>query len=268
MCATRRQKHPPAGSAVSVNDMTEVADDDAGRTVRTRGSGSSTCGAAARAHAAERVELARPSRRCGRASTATGSTSERRRARAGAQSFRGIRTGAGTNFVMLPSADVAIVALTNATPSGVPETLTAQFADLVQFGEVREDWWTLYHNAFVAMEQPEGSLVGQQAPADPAPPAPLASYVGEYANGFWGPARVTRRDGALQLALGPQTGRPADTLGRQRLHLLASSPRTAPPGTISKATFDGDQAHAGVLRRRARRGVFAMSACAKRSRRR
>ena len=33
--------------------------------------------------------------------------------------------GAGTNFVILPSADVAIVALTNGTPSGVPEALNA-----------------------------------------------------------------------------------------------------------------------------------------------
>ena len=52
--------------------------------------------------------------------------------------------GAGTNFVIIPSADVAIVALTNATPSGVPETLTAEFGDLVQFGKVREDWRSLY----------------------------------------------------------------------------------------------------------------------------
>src|SRR5690606_9869255 len=48
--------------------------------------------------------------------------------------------GAGANFVVIPSADVGIVALTNATPSGIPETLTAEFADLVQFGAVREDW--------------------------------------------------------------------------------------------------------------------------------
>ena len=40
--------------------------------------------------------------------------------------------GAGSNFLMIPAADVAIVALTNATPSGVAEALTAQFADLVQ----------------------------------------------------------------------------------------------------------------------------------------
>ena len=54
----------------------------------------------------------------------------------------GFRLGAATNFVIIPSADVAIVALTNATPLGVPEALTAQFADLVQFGQVRQDWYS------------------------------------------------------------------------------------------------------------------------------
>ena len=78
--------------------------------------------------------------------------------------------GAGTNFVILPSADVAIVALTNATPSGVPETLTAQFADLVQFGEVREDWYGLYSGVFAEMEKPVGSFVGKQPPPSRRPP--------------------------------------------------------------------------------------------------
>ena len=96
--------------------------------------------------------------------------------------------GSGTNFVILPSADVAIVALTNATPSGVPEALTAEFADLVQFGEVREDWYQLYNSALVKMEQPVGALVGKQRPANPTPAAPLSSYVGTYANDYWGPA--------------------------------------------------------------------------------
>ena len=81
--------------------------------------------------------------------------------------------GAGTNFVIIPSADVAIVALTNATPSGIPETLTAEFADLVQFGEVREDWRKLYADAFAGMDKPFGELVGKKPPANPAPPGPL-----------------------------------------------------------------------------------------------
>jgi CubicO group peptidase (beta-lactamase class C family) len=147
--------------------------------------------------------------------------------------------GSGTNFLMLPSADVAIVALTNATPSGVPETLTAEFADLVQFGEVREDWWTPYHNAFEQMEQPVGSLVGQQPPANPAQPAPLASYVGEYQNPFWGRARVTEKDGGLELALGPKLVVPLKHWDGN-VFSVSFVRENSPPGSISKATFDGN----------------------------
>ncbi len=39
--------------------------------------------------------------------------------------------GAGTNLVILPSANVAIVVLTNAWPTGAPEALAAEFMDLV-----------------------------------------------------------------------------------------------------------------------------------------
>jgi CubicO group peptidase (beta-lactamase class C family) len=146
--------------------------------------------------------------------------------------------GAGTNFVILPSADVAIVALTNATPSGVPEALTAQFADLVQFGEVREDWFTLYNDAFKQMEEPFGSLVGKQPPANPAPAAALPSYVGSYDNPYWGPARVDEKDGALTLSLGPKLRVPLQHWDGN-VFTFSFVAENAPPGTVSKATFDG-----------------------------
>jgi CubicO group peptidase (beta-lactamase class C family) len=152
----------------------------------------------------------------------------------------GFELGAGTNVVILPSADVAIVALTNATPSGVPESLTAEFADLVQFGEVREDWYKLYGDIFKQMEQPTGSLVGQQPPANPAPAAPLASYVGTYNNDYWGPARITEKDGKLRLALGTKLDVPLDHWdGNVFTYSWVSE--NSPPGTISKATFDGNK---------------------------
>jgi CubicO group peptidase (beta-lactamase class C family) len=152
----------------------------------------------------------------------------------------GFELGAGTNVVILPSADVAIVALTNATPSGVPESLTAEFADLVQFGEVREDWYKLYSDIFTPMEQPMGSLVGQKPPANPAPAAPLASYVGTYNNDYWGPARVTQKDGKLQLALGTKLDVPLDHWDGNDFTFSWVS-ENSPPGTISKATFDGNK---------------------------
>lgn len=146
--------------------------------------------------------------------------------------------GAGTNFVILPSADVAIVALTNATPSGVPESLTAQFADLVQFGEVREDWYKLYQGLMVPLEAPVGTLVGKEPPANPAPAAPLASYVGTYGNDYWGPARITEKDGRLHLALGTKLDVPLDHWDGN-VFTYAWVSENSPPGTVSKATFDG-----------------------------
>jgi hypothetical protein len=148
--------------------------------------------------------------------------------------------GAGTNILILPSADVAIVALTNATPRGIPETLTAEFADLVQFGEVREDWYKLYSDVFKPMDAPVGSLVGKQPPANPGPAAPLSTYVGTYKNDYWGPARITEADGKLQLAIGPKLTAPlAHWDGNTFTFSFVTE--NAPPGTISKATFDGDK---------------------------
>ena len=147
--------------------------------------------------------------------------------------------GAATNFVVLPSEDVAIIALTNAAPIGVPETLTAEFMDLVQYGEVREDWAKLYGKAIGWMNNPEGSLVGKQPPANPAPARPLGDYAGVYASDYWGPAVVTEHDGALQLSMGPKNRTFALTHWDGDTFTFGLTNENAPPGTISKATFAG-----------------------------
>ena len=148
--------------------------------------------------------------------------------------------GAGTNFVILPSADVAIVALTNATPLGVPEALNAQFADLVQFGEIRQDWYALYQSLIAPMSDPVGSLVGKQPPANPAPAAPLASYIGTYQNDYWGPARVTERDGKLHLALGTKMNVPLEHWDGDVFTYTWVS-ENSPPGSVGKVIFDGNK---------------------------
>ena len=85
-----------------------------------------------------------------------------------------------------------------------------------------------------------GSLVGQQPPAEPAPAAPLASYVGDYNNDYWGPARVTEKDGKLQLALGTKLNVPLNHWdGNVFTYSWVSE--NSPPGSVSKATFDGDK---------------------------
>jgi hypothetical protein len=137
----------------------------------------------------------------------------------------------------LPSENVGLIALTNAAPIGVPETLAAEFMDLVQYGEIREDWAKLYQQAFAAMNEPEGSLVGKQPPANPTPARPLDAYVGEYNNPYWGPAKITEANGALQLSIGPRGDSFPLTHWDGDTFTFTLQSENAPPGTISKATF-------------------------------
>jgi CubicO group peptidase (beta-lactamase class C family) len=149
-------------------------------------------------------------------------------------------SGAATNFVAMPSADVGIIALTNGSPYGIPEALTAQFMDLVQYGQIREDWPNLYNHAIGWMNNPEGSLAGKQPPTNPAPARPIGDYLGAYISDYWGPAIVTEHDGQLQLALGPKNLTYPLTHWDGDTFTFALTNENAPPGTVSKATFAGN----------------------------
>lgn len=149
-------------------------------------------------------------------------------------------SGAATNISVIPSADVAIVTLTNAWPTGVPETINDSFTDLVQYGQIKNDYYDLLGKVLAPLVAPVGSLVGQPAPADPAPAKRLADYVGTYANAYYGPARITEQNGSLVLAMGvgktfPLTHWDGDTF------MFKLDTENAPPGSISKATFHGRQ---------------------------
>lgn len=148
--------------------------------------------------------------------------------------------GAATSFLAIPSADTAIVVLTNAAPVGAAETLTAEFSDLVQFGEIREDWAGLLEQRFASMNLPEGSLVGQSPPADPAPARPLPSYVGDYTNDYFGAAQVSEQDGGLILTMGPKGLAFPLTHWDGDVFVFTPDGESAPAGTISQATFAGD----------------------------
>ena len=148
--------------------------------------------------------------------------------------------GAATHMLMIPSADVGIIALTNGSPTGVPETLTAEFADLVQFGEITRDWRTPYKAMLSAQLEPEGELVGQSPPANPAPSAPLEALAGIYDNPYWGGAEVTELNGALTLTMGPARTTYPLTHWDGNTFTFALATENAPIGTISRAIFDGN----------------------------
>ncbi len=149
--------------------------------------------------------------------------------------------GAATAFTLIPSANVGIVTLTNAAPIGVPETLNAEFADLVQFGEVREDWWGLYQEAFAEIEGPTGELVGKEPPPNPAPAAPLDDYAGVYGNDYFGPAEVAVDGDRLLLTLGPAKVTVPLRHWDGDTFVFTPTGEAANPGTVSQARFDGDR---------------------------
>jgi len=148
--------------------------------------------------------------------------------------------GAATNFAVMPSEDIGIIALTNAAPYGIPEALTAEFMDLVQYGQVREDWANLYRQQLAPMNNPDGTLAGKQPPVSPAPAKPLSDYAGVYNNDYWGPATVSDHDGRLQLTLGPknQTFDLAHWDGDTFTFPLSTE--NALPGSVSTAVFTGE----------------------------
>ena len=101
----------------------------------------------------------------------------------------------------------------------MPEALTAEFADLVQFGEIREDWSELYHDAFVPMER-AGGIAGRQIPTSQTRTGATAFVLRrQLCQRLLGAGAGHRSRRQARPGAGAQTGCAAETLGRQRLHL-------------------------------------------------
>ncbi|ODR10637.1 serine hydrolase [Mycolicibacillus koreensis] len=152
-----------------------------------------------------------------------------------------LASGSSAAFAVMPSADVGIVVLTNAAETGVPQTLAAQFLDLVQYGELRHDWSRLYRERHAEQsEDMPGLVTATKAPRGAKPPASLRSYTGTYFNDFWGDATVTETRDGLELTLGPR--RDTVALHHWDGDTFTFTPKsdTVPDGMVSKATFTPD----------------------------
>jgi CubicO group peptidase (beta-lactamase class C family) len=111
--------------------------------------------------------------------------------------------GAATTFMLLPSAGVGIVVLSNAAPVGAVEAIGLGFMDLVQFGAPTRDWYATMQPIMGPLLAPFGRLAGQEPPADAPPARDLAAYAGTYANDYFGPAEVAVEGDGLVLKVGP-----------------------------------------------------------------
>jgi CubicO group peptidase (beta-lactamase class C family) len=149
--------------------------------------------------------------------------------------------GASTNFAVMPSANLGIVVLTNAWPTGVAEGLVAQFNDLVEFRAVQKDWYAIAAEQMAGVFTPQGELAGKPRPAQPAPP--LQASTGTWRNEHLGPLQVVRTgQGALELRIGaaPQLVFPLQHWDGDTYTFVPLND-SAPPGSLSKATFSGNQ---------------------------
>lgn len=112
--------------------------------------------------------------------------------------------GAATNFQIVPSLDLGIVVLTNGAPVGVPEAVTAQFLDQVQYGHSTRDWVSDARGFFAGYAEPIGDLVEAIRPDEPAAPPPEESLVGVYDNPYFGPLTIEPSTEGLRARLGPE----------------------------------------------------------------
>ncbi|KKB86494.1 beta-lactamase [Devosia limi DSM 17137] len=146
--------------------------------------------------------------------------------------------GAGTHIQFIPSADIAIVVLTNGGPIGLAEGIAFQFMDIVQYGSPTRDWFAAFNGVMAHYYDPVGDLAGQKPPADPAPAQALADYAGSYANDYFGPILITADADGLQLSIGPR----GDSFRLQHwqgdVFAMTPSSENAPKDSRSSVIFD------------------------------
>lgn len=111
--------------------------------------------------------------------------------------------GAASFVGMIPASHLGIVVLTNGYPVGLAEALGMTFLDNAEFGTPTQDWWSVYSRAFANIVQTVGTLTGAPRPSHVSAAKPAASYVGTYANAYFGKAIVSEKGGRLTLSMGP-----------------------------------------------------------------
>lgn len=112
--------------------------------------------------------------------------------------------GARTLVTIYPEADIGIVVLANAFPTGVPEGLADDFFDRV-FGTPGKDWMGPWNAIYEGMFAPAVAAAKARyaPPAPKLPAAPAAAYAGSYGNAYVGGAQVLAAGEGLELRLGP-----------------------------------------------------------------
>ncbi len=115
--------------------------------------------------------------------------------------------GSATSVYLIPEEHLGILALSNSTPVGLPETICLNFLDLVHYGKPQRDYLTLASTSFAQMvaetQNASQNYAMLKRPNNPAPAKALESYAGTYTNEYFGTLHVAVESGRLILRLPP-----------------------------------------------------------------
>ncbi|GAB2915233.1 serine hydrolase [Paralcaligenes sp. KSB-10] len=145
--------------------------------------------------------------------------------------------GAATSYLIIPSADIGIVVLTNGSPVGAAESIGMQFMDIVQYGEPLRDWYAAYNGLMRPFFNPVGDLAGKRPPAQAQAPGALESYTGHYKNAYFGAADIKIDKQQLVLTLGPRHERIVMAHWDGDTFAVAPRSENAPEGSRSSVRF-------------------------------
>ncbi len=156
--------------------------------------------------------------------------------------------GARTLVTLWPDAGLGVTILVNAFPTGVPEGISDNFADLVFDGKAGKDYIGPWNHAYSALFGPAieaAKAAFAKPPADATAALPDSAYVGRYANDYVGTVEVQATDDGLVVTLGPdgKTRYPLTHFDRDTFLYFSApempdlpSPATFQIGTDGKAT--------------------------------
>ena len=111
--------------------------------------------------------------------------------------------GGATSIILYPSKGLALAAISNSSPLGVPEAIGVEFADVIRYGTSTQSDWVAVIGPYIALPETPDQQKYSRPAANPQPAKSLTAYVGSYDNDLYGELTVSIRDDALSCTVGP-----------------------------------------------------------------
>jgi CubicO group peptidase (beta-lactamase class C family) len=116
--------------------------------------------------------------------------------------------GTSTAVYIVPEEHIGVLALTNSTPVGLPESICLTFLDYLHYGKQQRDYLPLIAHIMDQMIASTQDAAPDYAtlppPKNPAAAKPLTAYAGKYSNEYFGTLEVSVENNRLILRLPPR----------------------------------------------------------------